>query len=272
MTISTNLNDEDLLLGMLNVFSDHIKKKMQNSLPVKVTKVSADRKFVDVQPQISLVDADGDVKDRAEIKGVPVVTSGAGGFLITFNIQVGDLGWIDASDRDISLFKQSYSQSKPNTKRMHDYADSRFVPDIMTNFTVDDEDGAAMVIQNRDGTVKISLDEDRIKIKAPKLVIETTGDINVTCGGNMTATVAGNTELECTGDVNITSSTFNVTASGGANINGFTIDASGAAESPVSLTAPSAMINGKELADHNHSAGDYKVGTTPVTENSGANN
>ena len=95
MTISTNLNDEDLLLGMLNVFSDHIKKKMQNSLPVKVTKVSADRKFVDVQPQISLVDADGNAKNRAEIKGVPVVTSGAGGFLITFNIQVGDLGWIE---------------------------------------------------------------------------------------------------------------------------------------------------------------------------------
>ena len=264
MSISTDLNDEDLLLGMLNVFSDHLKKKMQNSLPVKVTWVSDDRQFVNVQPQISLVDADENAVVRSEIKGVPVLTSGAGGFLITFNIQVGDLGWVEASDRDISLFKQSYSQSKPNTKRMHDYADSRFVPDIMTNFAVDEEDSAAMVIQNRDSTVKISLDNDRIKIKAPKLVIETTGDIDVTCGGNMVANVTGN--------VDITSSTFNVTASGGANINGFTIDSSGAAESPVSITAPSAIINGKEQAEHTHSAGTYNINNTPVEDNSGVNN
>ena len=102
------------------------------------------------------------------------------------------------------------------------------------------------------------------KIKAPKLVIETTGDIDVTCGGNMVANVTGN--------VDITSSTFNVTASGGANINGFTIDSSGAAESPVSITAPSAIINGKELAGHTHSAGTYNINNTPVEDDSGVNN
>lgn len=264
MTTSTNVNDEDLLTGLANVIIKHVKKKTQNSLPVKVTAVSSDRKFVDVQPQIMMIDADGATINRAEIRGVPVITSGAGGFLISFNIQVGDLGWIEVSDRDISLFKQSYSISKPNTARLHDFSDSRFVPDIMTNFTIAGEDAAAMVIQNRDNTVKISLDNDRIKIQAPKLVIETTGDIDVTCGGNMTAIVTGN--------VDVTSSTFNVTASGGANINGFTIAATGAAASPVSFAAPSAVIGGKELDGHDHPPGTYNVNETPVTGNSGSNN
>jgi hypothetical protein len=271
MTSSTNLNDEDLLLGALNVFGDHLRKKMQNSLPVKVTKVSGDRKFVDVQPQIMLIDAEDNAVVRGEIKGVPVITSGAGDFLLSFPIKVGDKGWIETSDRDISLFKQSYAQSKPNTKRMHDYADSRFVPDIMENFTIDDEDSSAAVIQNRDNTVKISLDNERIKIKCPKLIVETTGDVEIICGGNMSATVEGNTELECTGDVNVTAATFNVTADGGANINGFTIDSSGAAVSPSSITSPSVVVNGKEMDGHKHGPGDYEVSGTPVEGDSGVN-
>ena len=273
MKKSRNNNDDDLLTGAFNVMFNHINKKMQNSLPVKVTKVSADRKFVNVQPQILVVDSEGGTIIRGEIKGIPVVTSGAGNFLISFNITVGDLGWIEASDRDISLFKQSYDQSKPNTKRMHNFSDARFIPDIMTNFTIDDEDTDSMTIQNRDNTVKISLNNDRIKIKAPEVIAEATGNINISCGGDMTAEVTGNTALTCDGYLEVTTTNFKVTASGGADINGFTIAASGAAESPVSLTAPSAIVNGKELAEHDHGEGSYLDGESrPLTGKSGVNN
>ncbi len=225
MTTATNLNDEDLLTGAFNVLGHHLKKKMQNSLPVKVTFISSDRKTVNVQPQIMLVDSDNNAIVRGEIKGVPVITSGAGGFLVSFNIQVGDLGWVEASDRDISLFIQSYSQSRPNTKRMHDFSDSRFVPDIMTNFTVAEEDSSAMTIQNRSGSVKIALDENEIRIKQD--------DITLNLSSGMIVGVAPS----------------------GFNFNGFTIGSTGAAESPISLTAPSAIIGGKELNNHIHPAG-----------------
>lgn len=43
-----------------------------------------------------------------------------------------------------------------------------------------------------------------------------------------------------------------IVAPGGVDINGFTVGAAGEAESPVSLTSPSAVINGKELAEHDH--------------------
>lgn len=210
MRDSRNQNDDDLLTGAFNVMIDHINKKMQNSLPVRVVKVSSDRKFVDVQPQILVVDSDGDTILRGEIKGVPVITTGAGGFLISFNIEVGDLGWIETSDRDISLFKQSYDQSKPNTKRMHSFSDSRFVPDIMTNFTIDGEDSDAMTIQNRDSSVKISLNQSKIKIKSPELNIETTGLFKAVCAG-------------------------------GIDLNGVTIAPDGTTFSPVSFTAPNVV-------------------------------
>lgn len=215
MNSSRNNNDDDLLTGAFNVMSNYINKKMQNSLPVKVTKVSADRKFVDVQPQILVIDSKGGTTLRGEIKGIPVITSGAGDFLISFNIAIGDLGWIEASDRDISLFKQSYSQSKPNTRRLHDFSDARFVPDIMTDFTIDAEDADSMTIQNRDSSVKISLNNNRIKLKAPDIFIDAANNIDFICGGQ-----------------------FIVAATAGADINGVTIDAAGTTFSPVSFTAP----------------------------------
>ena len=233
MKDSRNNNDNDLLTGAFNVMINHINKKMQNSLPVKVTKVSSDRKFVNVQPQILVVDSEGGTILRGEIKGIPVVTSGAGNFLISFNISVGDLGWIEASDRDISLFKQSYAQSKPNTKRMHNFSDARFVPDIMTGFTIASEDVDALVIQNKAGTIKIALDENEIRIKKDDISIVLSGD-----------TVTG-------------------IAPGGFDLNGFTIAANGAAESPVSLTSPSAIIANKEIAGHNHPAGTPPGDTGP---------
>lgn len=230
MKSSVNKNDEDLLTGLANVIINHVKKKMQNSIPVKVTWVSEDRKKVNVQPQIMIVGTDGSTLSRGEIQGVPVSHDGAGGFLFSFNILVGDLGWINASDRDISLFIQSYSETKPNTERMHSFSDARFIPDIMTNFTIAEEDASALVIQNREGNVKIALDEQEIRITKDSITFVLSGD-----------TVTG-------------------VAPGGFDLNGFTIDSSGAAESPVSLTAPSAVINGKELAEHDHPSGSPNTG------------
>ena len=175
MNKSRNDNNDDLLTGAFNVFGDHIKKKMQNCIPVKVTKVSSDRKFVNVQPQILVVGSDGSTISRGEIKGVPVFTSGAGNFLMSFNISVGDLGWVEASDRDISIFKQSYSEVKPNTRRMHSLEDGRFIPDIMTNFTISGEDAEAVVIQNRDGTVKIALDKNEIRVQQNDIKLALSG-------------------------------------------------------------------------------------------------
>ena len=66
---------------------------------------------------------------------------------------------------------------------------------------------------------------------------------------------------------------YTLESNGDVNINGVVISATGAVESPVSFTAPSAIINNKELADHDHGPGSYKdAEQRPLSGVSGANN
>ena len=241
--IDDNDNDNafmDLVREML-VMS---KKAIEVSIPCIVTKVIS-RTKVSVRPLIKIVGQDGTAYDRDVIEGIPVFTAGGGDRFISFPVKVGDLGWIDASDRDISLFLQSYANEQPPTNRMHSFSDARFIPDIMTNITVAEEDATAIVIQNRNGSVKIALDDGQIRIKneAVSLVVD---------GSKVTGV-----------------------APGGFDLNGFIINADGSAESPVSVSAPtvaaasSLTVAGKEQKDHAHLPGTYEAGGDAVTGNSG---
>ena len=215
---------ENLLPELVGAIMAATKRSLEVSIPCVVTKVIG-RTKVNVRPLIKIVAQDGTASSRSIIEGLQVFTAGAGDKLISFPVTAGSLGWLDACDRDISLFLQSYSDAEPPSSRMHSFSDARFVPDIMTNITIAGEDAEAIVIQTRDGSVKIALDDSEIRIKNNAVSLVITG-----------SSVTG-------------------VAPGGFDLNGFTIDASGAAESPVSITAPSAVIGGKELAAHTHPAG-----------------
>lgn len=212
---------ENLLPDLTREIIAATKRALEVSIPCIVTKVIS-RTKVDVRPLIKIVLKDGTSRDRAIIPGLPVFTGGAGDKFISFPVAVGDIGWLEACDRDISLFLQSYGNVEPPTNRTHSFSDACFVPDIMTNITVAAEDATAMVIQTRDGVVKIAVDDNEIRIKNDAVSLIVTG-----------SSVTG-------------------VAPGGFDLNGFTIDASGAAASPVSLTAPSVIADGKELAGHDH--------------------
>jgi galactokinase len=112
---------------------------------------------------------------------------------------------------------------------MHSFSDARFIPDIMTNITINnEEDSTALVIQNRSGTVKIAVDENAIRVK----------NNNVS--------------------ININNDSVTGVAPGGFNLNGCTIDQNGAISSPVSITAPTVAAgssltkNNVQVADQNH--------------------
>ncbi len=231
---------ENLLPELVRGIIDATKKALEVSIPCIVTKVIS-RTKVNARPLIKVVAQNGTSTDRGIIEGLPVSTFGAGDKFISFPVKVGDIGWLDACDRDISLFLQSYGNVEPPTSRMHTFSDARFIPDIMTNITVADEDATAMVIQTRDGTVKIALDDDEIRIK--------NNDTSVIIGVDNVNVVTSSVTVDITGD------SVTGVAPGGFDLNGFTIDASGAASSPVSLSAPSILADGKELSGHDHPAG-----------------
>jgi hypothetical protein len=91
-----------------------------------------------------------------------------GGFVINFPCNPGDLGWLKANDRDISMFKQTGQQSQPNTQRKHSFEDGLFIPQAARSLiTVAAEDAGNLVLQNYDGTCKIAIWPTLLKILAP---------------------------------------------------------------------------------------------------------
>jgi hypothetical protein len=94
---------------------------------------------------------------------------GGGGFHVSFPLKAGDLGWILASDRDISLFKQSLLSSAPNTGRLHSFEDGWFIPDVFRKYTInpDNVESDQMVIQSVDGETCVAIGPKSINITAP---------------------------------------------------------------------------------------------------------
>ena len=77
--------------------------------------------------------------------------------MLNFPIAPGDLGWLKSNDRDISLFKQSWGMSPPNTSRKHDFGDAIFIPSILTGFAIAGADTSNMTLQSLSGSVRLSM-------------------------------------------------------------------------------------------------------------------
>lgn len=190
-------------LGTLTGAFRHIFNKLMleidGMLPARV--ITGGRDVVEVEPLVTMLTSNNQRVPRGKIASVPVLQLGAGGFMMNFNVVAGSLGWIQANDRDISLFLQSYSSSPPNSLRVKDFADAVFIPGVLTGYTIDEEDEDAMVLQSLDNSVKIALSTGKIKIKAPVVEVE-----------------AGAIAINSTGPVSMTTPTFavtgNITATG----------------------------------------------------------
>lgn len=172
---SGNPANLDTLIGAFREISSKTLQNIDGLTPCRVISYTAGPPpRVQVQPFIQLVTTDGQLITRAQIASVPVIQLGAGGFLIHFPIKAGDLGWLLATDRDISTFLQNYTNSPPATQRIQDFSSSLFIPDIMHDYTVSEEDAENCVIQSVDGTVKLTLSTNTITLSAPNIIIEDT--------------------------------------------------------------------------------------------------
>lgn len=161
--------NEGTLTGAFRQIFGKLLQDVNGMLPARVIAFDRTTNRVQVQPLISVLTTDGNTVARAQIASIPVFQIGGGGHILNFNLVTGDLGWILASDRDISLFLQSYSAQKPNTERKCNFADSLFIPDVMRNYTIAGEDSDNVVLQNLNGSVKISLSQTTVKISAPNI-------------------------------------------------------------------------------------------------------
>lgn len=202
---SIDPSDNGSLVGTLRFVFQKLMQGVSGMLPAKITSYDRDANRAQVEILIAIVGTSGEQVPRPAVASIPVLFLGGGEFFLSFPLKPGDLGWICASDRDISIFLKSYGQSPPNTKRMFNFADGLFIPDIMRGYTIDGDDADRAVLSNLDGTVKIALGEDKIVITAP--TVEVNADTTVTIKAPL-VTMAGtpNTLLAVTGDITATGS------------------------------------------------------------------
>lgn len=160
--------------SMAGLFRHVLRKFLQNvddMLPARVVSYDRDSKRVQVQPQIMILNTDGSVSTRNAVASIPVLQLGGGNFVLDFPLNPGDLGYIKANDRDISLFLQAYTQSPPNTYRKHSFEDAVFIPAPMHGYSISEEDGDNVVLQTLDGTQRIAIWPDRIKITSDNKIV-----------------------------------------------------------------------------------------------------
>lgn len=164
--------DTNSLAGTLRAVTGKWLQSIDDMLPARVVAYDRATNRASVQPLMMMVTTAGDKVQRAQISSVPVLTMGSGAFLLSFPIEPGDLGWIKASDRDISLFLQSLDEDEPNTRRMHSFQDGLFIPDVMRAWTLNAADTESAVLQSADGTVRVSLGAATITLTAPTVIID----------------------------------------------------------------------------------------------------
>lgn len=163
--------DDGTLGGALRSVMRKMMQGVDSMLPAKVLAYDRANNVATVQPLIAVLTTSGERVTRAQVARVPVLALGGGGFVINFPLKAGDLGWIEASDRDISLYMQSFGESQPNTLRMHSFEDGRFIPDMMKAFDLGDVADDAMTIQSADGAVRIEISPAKLKLVAPEIEV-----------------------------------------------------------------------------------------------------
>ena len=172
-------SQDESLSSTFDFINNKIKQGLNIMLPCQVLAVDRTKNRVKVLPLIALLKTNGETMNRAIIDDIPICNLSAGGFIINFPIKVGDFGYIKSNDRDISLFKQSYKISKPNTTRKNDFADSIFIPDVINQnlYNISSEDSEALVIQSYDNSTKISISSGKIILQAETIEQRATNHI-----------------------------------------------------------------------------------------------
>lgn len=169
---SRNPTNNYSAIGAFAVALEKFLQNVDDMLPAKVVAYNRMTNRAQVQPLVSQVTELNDTVPRAQVASVPVMQFGGGGFVLSFPLKPGDLGWIKSNDRDISFFKKLLGFCTPNTARKHSFEDGVFISDTMMKAVIiaaEDTDNA--VLQNLAGTVRIALWPNQLKITTPCMAV-----------------------------------------------------------------------------------------------------
>lgn len=173
-TPSRKPGQDENLTGTMELVLRKFLLDVDDMLPARIVSYDRAKNRAQIEILYRVTMTDGSMHPLTAPAEVPALTAGGGGMCLTFPLKPGDLGWIKASDRDMSLFLQSYEAEPGNTTRLHCFEDGVFVPDVMKDFIV--SDGAAATLQTMDGTTSVAVKPGSIVLTAGSTVFSITGD------------------------------------------------------------------------------------------------
>lgn len=216
--------------------------EMQSVTPARIISYYRNSHYALVEPLVMKTSA-------TEYKRMPLYVCTvrrlfAGRFLIDIPLNIGDTGWLIASDADTDFVKQRClnnngdadvevnAQQLPNTERTHRYEFGFFIPDRwgdkymvdenhVTHF--DDEDNDRLVIQTEDGKQRVSFKNvdnsgrGEIKITSIDKEDDSKKTIIVIRDGEVMVETTTKTSVKCP-DISVVSKNVDVTASESAKV------------------------------------------------------
>lgn len=167
---------------MRDTLTKWLRDEVDDMLPAIVVSYDDTTNRARVRPMIRVVSTGGQEVNRAEIASVPVYRFGGGGFFIRFPLKPGDLGWIKANDRDISVYLQRAGRAAaPPTKFFHKFSNGLFLPDTLRQWVIAGEDSDAAVLQSLDGATVVSVGAGKLSLRQGASRIDVTaGAVDIT--------------------------------------------------------------------------------------------
>jgi len=233
---SANPANLGTLIGTLKEFQRVCLMQTDDMLPAQIITYDRTTNLAQVQPMIMMVTANDAPVPRAPIASIPVLQLGAGNFMLNFPLNPGDLGWIKANDRDISFYLQTLAQSNLNTFRMHSFEDAIFIPSVLKGYTINSEDSENVVLQTLDGTQRVSIWPDRVKVTSSTQVIIEAPNAHINSSTKITldsplTEITGT--LSCSGTSATGNATFNGTVHATVDVTAQTVSLHGHVHSGV---------------------------------------
>jgi len=175
--------------SMSLVIQQHIKR-MNSSTVVKVMSVTnagdlSPVGFVDIQPQVDLLDGSGNKIQHGTIFKCPYFRYQGGANAIILDPQVGDLGIALFADRDISSVIANKGQAAPGSARRFDMSDGMYIGGLL----------------NGTPTQYVQFSSAGITIVSPTMVKLQSPDVQISCQ---------TLEITATTSAEITTPTFTV--------------------------------------------------------------
>jgi len=221
-----------------SILKKYLRDNVFGPLPAVVINTSDynSKQLIDVTVTIPRAYQDGEVVSEKGhvIYGVPFVNPGVGQGALTFPVKKGDIVLLIFGMRNTDNWKLSkgVKEIAPSDSRYMSKTDAIAIPGIQTT------------------TTHLNPSTENVELKFKNSSVSIDPDDNITIKNE--------------------SGTFLMQSSGVVNINGFIINTDGSVSSPVGITAPSAVINGKELDGHTHDQDPDSDGNTQAT--TGGNN